>query len=99
MGLIGRPFLNTTFGRDLFTPRPAGAQVAYVQEGLLSNEFLLRVTPSGDSRLYRYRSEAPLEECSAAHPAERARLRRLYDGLTETGRYLLFHNPPRPHVP
>jgi len=35
---------------------------------------------------------------SERYPAETATLRRLYEGVRETARYMLYHNPPRPHA-
>ncbi len=100
LSLMGIPYLNTTLGRDLFAPRAAEEQFAYVHPaGVLNNEFLMRIDPHGESRLYRYRTEQATQDVAPAHPEEAARLRRLEAALEETARYLMYHNPPRPHAP
>lgn len=96
LSLMGVPYVNTTLGRDLLAARSADQQLAFTSPaGLLSNEFLLRVDPQGESQLYRYRTQAATVDVSARHPEETARLRRMHDAFSETSRYLLYHNPPR----
>lgn len=100
LSLMGIPYLNTTLGRDLFAPRPAEEQFAYVHPGgVVNNEFLMRNGPGGESRLYRYRTEQATQDVAQAYPEETARLTRLVKALEETARYLMYHNPPRVHAP
>lgn len=100
LSLMGIPYLNTTLGRDLFAPRAAKEQFAYVHPaGVLNNELLMRIDPQGESRLYRYRTEQATQDVAQIYPEETARLRRLEKALEETARYLMYHNPPRPHAP
>jgi phosphoglycerol transferase MdoB-like AlkP superfamily enzyme len=98
LGLMGVPYVNATLGRDLLAPRPADRQFAMANGGVVTNEFLLRVDARGRSRLHRYRSDAATVDVSERYPAETATLRRLYEGVRETARYMLYHNPPRPHA-
>jgi phosphoglycerol transferase MdoB-like AlkP superfamily enzyme len=99
LGFMGVPYLNTTLGRDLLGPRPADQQFALANDGVVTNEFLLRVDARGRSRLHRYTSDAATVDVSARYPEETVALRRLHDAVRETARYMLYHNPPRPHVP
>ncbi len=99
LNLMGVPHLNTTVGRDLLAPRPAEQRFAFIHRALLTDDLLLRVGARNESHLYRYRSDTPTVELSAQFPQETAKLRRLYDGIYETSRYMLYHNPPRPHTP
>jgi len=98
LGLMGIPYLNTTFGRDLLVPRPAERQFAMANDGVVTNEFLLRVDPRGRSRLHRYGSDTATVDVSPRYPEETVALRRLHDAIRETARYMLYHNPPRPHA-
>jgi len=65
---------------------------------LLDDEFFLRLDPGGP-RLFRYRSQAALEDVHARYPEKLAELQRLHDALYETSKYLLYHNPARAHAP
>jgi hypothetical protein len=98
LSLMGVPHLNTTLGRDLLAARPADEHFALIPEGVLTDEFYLQLGPAGQERLYRHRSDAPTAEVQAASPQTAARLRRLHEAYYQTARYLLYHNPPRPHV-
>jgi phosphoglycerol transferase MdoB-like AlkP superfamily enzyme len=99
LSLMGISYLNTTLGRDLLASRPDDQPFALVPHGLLTDEFLLRVDPRGEFQLYRYRSDTPTVDLREQLPEEMARLRRLYEGLYETSKYLMHYNPPRPHAP
>ena len=66
--------------------------------GILDDEFYLRLDP-GAARLFRYRSQAAVEDVHERYPEKLAELRRLHEALYETSKYLLYHNPPRPHAP
>jgi phosphoglycerol transferase MdoB-like AlkP superfamily enzyme len=98
LGVMGVPHVNATLGRDLLAPRPAREQFALVPEGILDNEFFLRDAPGGGYRLYRYRGADPTRNLAAEHPDKVAELGRLREALRDTARYLLYHNPPRPHA-
>jgi phosphoglycerol transferase MdoB-like AlkP superfamily enzyme len=97
--LMGVPYLNTGLGRDLLMPRSADQHFAYVPHGVLTDEFFLRTDPRGEAHLHRYRSETPTVDVKDRFPEETVRLRRLYAALTETSKYLMYNNPPRPHQP
>jgi hypothetical protein len=65
---------------------------------VLDDEFYLRLDP-GAPRLFRYRSQAAAEDVHERYPEKVAELRRLHDALYESSKYMLYHNPPRPHAP
>lgn len=95
LDLIGMPYLNTTMGRSLLVSRPADKHFAFVRRGLLTDEFWLQISPSGTAHLYQYRMKTPTVDIREQFPTQTARLTRLYRGLLETAKYLLYHNPPR----
>ena len=99
LSLMGIPYLNTGLGRDLLKPRAADHHFAYVPHGVLTDEFFLRTDPAGKAYLHRYRSKTPTVDVKDQFPEETARLRRLFAALTETSKYLMYNNPPRPHRP
>jgi len=97
LSFIGVPYLNKTLGRDLLTQRPKNKHVALIESiyrGLLNDEFFLHIDPGGIERLYRYRSDSPLEDVRDQHPTQAAEMARLFQAIHETSRYLLYHNPP-----
>ncbi len=96
-GLIGVPHVNKTLGRDLLIARPKDKHFAFIDSlyrGVLNDEFFLLVDPGGVQRLYRYRSDTPLEDVSGKYPSEAAEMAGLCQAIRETSRYLLYHNPP-----
>lgn len=99
LGLMGIPYLNTTLGRDLLVPRPPERRFALIYNSILSDDYMLRVDPRGESHLYRYRTETATEDVSDRLPEKTAELRRLRDVMYEAVQYLLYHNPPRRHAP
>ena len=99
LGLIGVPYLNTALGRDLLGLGPGDRHFSLIGlNGVLDDEFYFRLDPGGP-RLFRYRSEAGAEDVHERYPEKVAELRRLHEALYETSKYLLYHNPPRPHAP
>jgi phosphoglycerol transferase MdoB-like AlkP superfamily enzyme len=99
LGLIGVPYLNTAIGRDLLDLGPSGRHFSLIGlDGVLDDEFYLRIGPSG-SFLFRYRSDSAAEDVHERYPEKVAELTRLQESLYETSKYLLYHNPPRPHSP
>jgi phosphoglycerol transferase MdoB-like AlkP superfamily enzyme len=94
LGVMGVPYVNTGFGRDLLKPRPASLQFALFPEGVLDNEYELKEAP-GRNLLYRYRSADPTRNVAAEEPQKLAELTRLREALYDTARYLVYHNPPR----
>jgi phosphoglycerol transferase MdoB-like AlkP superfamily enzyme len=98
--LIGVPYVNKTLGRDLLAPRPKDQHFAFVEgiySGLLNDEFFLLVDPRGGQRLYRYRSDSPLEDVRGQYPEQAAEMVRLHRAVRETSKYLMHHNPPADH--
>jgi phosphoglycerol transferase MdoB-like AlkP superfamily enzyme len=99
LSLLGVPYLNTGIGRDLFNLGPNDPHFSlFGENAVLDDEFLLRLDPGGP-RLFRYRSQAGAEDVHERYPEKVAELRRLQDALFQTSRYMLYHNPARPHAP
>ena len=99
LSLMKVPYRNTTFGRDLLTPRPPEEHFSLLPIGIVNDDYLLRIAPDGSRRLYRYRSNEPTVDVQAAHPEIVARLGKLHEAFFQTSLYLLHNNPPRPHTP
>lgn len=99
LSLLGVPYLNTGLGRDLLSLGPKDAHFSLIGENaVLDDEFFLRLDPGGP-RLFRYRSQAGAEDVHERYPEKVAELRRLNEAVLETARYMLYHNPARPHAP
>jgi phosphoglycerol transferase MdoB-like AlkP superfamily enzyme len=99
LSLMGVPYLNTGLGRDLLVPRPPDTHFAMVPGGILTDEYYLQRGPNGQDRLYRYRSDAATVDVAASAAGPLGELQRLHDAFYQSALYLLYHNPPRPHVP
>jgi hypothetical protein len=99
LGLIGVPYLNTALGRDLLHFGPADRHFSLIGvNGVLDDEFYLRLDP-GAPRLFRYRTETGAEDVHDRYPEKTAEMQRMQEALYETSKYLLYHNPARPHAP
>jgi phosphoglycerol transferase MdoB-like AlkP superfamily enzyme len=99
LGIMRVPHLNKTLGRDLLAERPAAHRFALVPDGVLTDEFFLRVSPGGGAHLYAYRSNDPLADLRERLPDTAKELQRLREGLYQLSLYLLHHNAPQPHAP
>ena len=98
LSLIGVPYLNTALGRDLLSLGPGDRHFSLIGfTGVLDDEFYFRLDPGGP-RLFRYRSEKGAEDVHERYPDKVAELQRLHEALYETSKYLLYHNPARPHA-
>jgi phosphoglycerol transferase MdoB-like AlkP superfamily enzyme len=99
LSLLGVPYLNTGLGRDLLNLGPKDRHFSLLgHTGVLDDEFYLRLDPDV-ARLFRYRSQDAAEDVHERYPEKVAKLRRLHEALYETSKYMLYHNPPRPHAP
>jgi len=99
LGLLGIPHLNTGLGRDLLHLGPGDPHFSLIGDsGVLDDEFYLRLDPGG-ARLFRYRSQGATQDVHERYPEKLAELRRLHEALHETSKFLLYHNPARPHAP
>jgi phosphoglycerol transferase MdoB-like AlkP superfamily enzyme len=99
LGIMRVPHLNKTLGRDLLVERPAAHRFALVPDGVLTDEFFLRVSPGGGAHLYAYRSNDPVADLRERLPDTAQELHRLREGLYQLSLYLLHHNAPQPHAP
>jgi phosphoglycerol transferase MdoB-like AlkP superfamily enzyme len=99
LGILGVPHLNTGIGRDLLGLGPKDLRFSLVGDNaVLDDEFYLRVDPGGP-RLFRYRTPAGAEDVHERYPEKVAELARLQEAVLQTSRYMLYHNPVRPHAP
>jgi phosphoglycerol transferase MdoB-like AlkP superfamily enzyme len=99
LGILGVPYVNTGLGRDLFALGPNDPHFSLIGlDGVLDDEFYLHVYPGGD-RLFRYRSDAAVQDVHEKYPQKAAELRRLYETLLWTSKYMLYHNAPRVSAP
>ena len=99
LNILGVPYLNTGIGRDLLGLGPRDPHFSLIGENaVLDDEFYLRLDPGGP-RLFRYRSQAGAEDVHERYPEKVAELRRLQEAVFQTSRYMLYHNPARPHAP
>ena len=99
LGLLGVPYLNTGLGRDLLGLGAKDPHFSLIEHtGVLDDEFYLRLD-ADVARLFRYRSKEAAEDVHERYPEKVAELRRLHEALYETSKYMLYHNPPRPHAP
>ena len=95
--LIGIPYLNKTLGRDLLVERPKDKHFAFIEciySGLLNDEYFLLIDPRGRQRLYRHRSDSPLENVREQYPEQAEEMARLHQAIRETSKYLMHNNPP-----
>jgi phosphoglycerol transferase MdoB-like AlkP superfamily enzyme len=103
-GLTGRPYRNTTLGRDLLDPRDTAPHVAFTIEhdsgptiGVLDERFYLQRRPGATTAvLYDMTSPTPRTDVSAAHPQIAAHMTRLTDAMYYTAQYMLLNNPKLP---
>jgi len=99
LGLLGVPYLNTGLGRDLLGLGAGDRHFSLIEHtGILDDEFYLRLDTEA-ARLFRYRSKEAAQDVHERYPEKVAELHRLHEALYETSKYLLYHNPPRPHSP
>jgi hypothetical protein len=94
LGLMGVEYVNQTLGRDLLVPREEAARFSFLIGGLATDDFLMRVPPSGPARLFRYLGAAPTKNVALEFPDEVQRLERLYRDLNATAEWMLHHNAP-----
>ena len=101
--LAGVPYINTTFGRDLFNSKYNDNRYAFTIEhsqnsliGIVGNEkaFFMRVDGS-QSGLHDLKSDTPRDDISKSEPKTAAELQRLTTGLYELIRYQRYHNKPK----
>jgi phosphoglycerol transferase MdoB-like AlkP superfamily enzyme len=98
LGLLGVPYLNTALGRDLLDLGPGDRHFSLIGlNGVLDDEFYFRLDPGGP-RLFRYRSDSGAADVHQRYPEKVAEMQKMQEALYETSKYLLYHNPARPHA-
>jgi phosphoglycerol transferase MdoB-like AlkP superfamily enzyme len=102
VSLAGQAYQIKTMGRNLFAPRTAEQNFAFLFSwqynpyyiGLIGEEFYFENKPSKKG-LFRYESEEPLKDLSIEFPEERKKMEELTQGLYESAQYMLYHNPKK----
>ena len=94
--LAGVPFDDEALGRPIFVDRPKDQHFAYFTrdeiEGVITDDYVFDVEGKHE-HLYAYDSPTtPTEDLIAKQPEDAARLRDLLHGLTQTSRWMLYHN-------
>jgi len=101
-GLTGRPYINSTFGRDLFDPRFDDRRYAFTilhgpvpLLGLIGHDFYYNVKGDGSSpKLYKLDPQAPVTDRIDDFPEVAKQMDDLCMGIYETARYVRYHNTP-----
>jgi len=101
-GMTGRPYVNSTFGRDLLDPRYDDSRYAFTilhgpvpLLGLIGPDFYYNVMGDGRSpKLFKLDPQAPIENRAADYPEVAAKMHDLCMGLYESARYVRYHNTP-----
>lgn len=98
-GLFDQPYLNTSLGRDLLDPRFNADRSVFTfmpEVGLLSaDRYVTTGAPGRNGRAWSLQD--PLVEVPVA--AREKEMQQLAQAWYETARYMVKHNPPRPHAP
>lgn len=101
-GMTGRPYVNSTFGRDLFDPRYDDNRYAFTilhgpvpLIGLIGQDFYYNVMGDGSSpRLFKLDPRAPIENRLRDYPEITEEMHDLCMGLYESARYVRYYNKP-----
>ena len=101
--VLGRPYLNTTLGRDLLDPKGSPRRYAFIlipyvspsPIGILDEEFYFVIDSARRPRLYKYRSAQPTTDVSGQFPERSREMEHLTRGIYETARYMLYNNRNR----
>lgn len=89
--LVGVPHVNTTLGRDLFTPRADGESFVFSEAGVVDRDFFY-----ADGRLYQIRGSDPTADVSAQFPERQRRMAELWSDFRELSLYLMQNNRKNP---
>ena len=100
--LLGRPHINSTFGRDLLDPAFDDRRYAFTTShsatpeiGLIAQDHYFRVLADGSNpRLHLLSSETPRDDVADEFPALAAELEALVQGLYESARLIRYRNRP-----
>jgi phosphoglycerol transferase MdoB-like AlkP superfamily enzyme len=99
-GLIGKPYINTTLGRDVFDPAYKDRMFAFTytpfrmvpRVGLMDEEFYVNVEPDGSYSLYRWDPSLAPRDLKMQYPEKAKQMADMAVGIMEYSRYLLYHN-------
>jgi phosphoglycerol transferase MdoB-like AlkP superfamily enzyme len=98
--LIGKSYINTSLGRDIFNPYFRSKPFAFTytvfraapRMGLISPEFYLNMEPGGAYNLYRWDSSSKPEDLKQLYPEKALQMAEMTKAIYEYSRYLLYHN-------
>ena len=98
--VLGRPYLNTTLGRDLLDPALSARRYAFIlipyvnppPIGILDDEFFFLIDSARRPKLYRYLSDDPTSNVIEEFPERRREMENLTRGIYQTARYMLYNN-------
>jgi arylsulfatase A-like enzyme len=102
-GLTSTPYLNSTLGVDLLDPALDKEHCAFTvhdqsripEIGAIGKDFYFRMYADGaQKRLHDLGAAEPIQDTSALHPDEAARLEALCRATFETARYMPYVNAP-----
>lgn len=99
-GLMGKPYVNTTLGRDIFDPTYKDRMFAFTytafrmvpRVGLIDEEFYVNVEPDGSYALYRRAPSKAPQDVKAQYPEKAKFMAGMAQAIMEYSRYLLYHN-------
>lgn len=99
-GLIGKPYINTALGRDIFDPAYKDRMYAFTYTpfrmvpriGLIDEEFYVNVEPDGSYSLYRWDSSTEALDLKEQYPEKAKQMADMAEAIMEYSRYLLYHN-------
>ncbi len=100
VSLAGKPFVNSTMGRDLFRERPGYLHCGFIDNGrrigVVTDDYFLQLFPGGRTSLHRYRTADGHRDVSDENPEMAKNLRTLCDALHKCSQYMIYHNKPDP---
>ncbi|MCX6583444.1 MAG: LTA synthase family protein [Candidatus Aminicenantes bacterium] len=99
-GLIGKSYINTTLGRDVFDPAYKDRMFAFTytpfrmtpRVGLLDEEFYVNVESDGSYSLYRWEQSLAPRDLKMQYPEKAKQMADMAVAIMEYSRYLLYHN-------
>ncbi len=100
-GLAAPAYTNTTLGRDLRDPQFDEQRYAFTithhaipEIGLVGENYYFRMNEDGSNKLLAdTRSATPEENVLDSQPEVAAQMQALTQGIHETAKYMLYHNP------
>ncbi len=97
---MGKPYINTTLGRDVFNPDNEMPHCAFAftpfdrppSIGLIEDHFYAILSPGGTPSLHKLSVEDQENDVKSIYPERTRRMIRLAEGYHEMAKYLLYIN-------